>query len=73
MEKEIKIEFNAQAKSVIEKVGITYRFTDSESIISNEEILKEVLEQEPPILDAVPRQWVGWDMMTAQLKTLKKA
>ena len=39
---------------------------------NGEEILKEVLEQEPPILDAVPRQWVGWDMMTAQLKTLKK-
>lgn len=44
MEKEVKIEFNAQSKSVVEKVGITYKFNDSDTFISNEDILKEVQE-----------------------------
>ena len=37
-----------------------------------EEVLKRVLEEEPPIADAVPRYWEGWDSLTRGLKTLKK-
>lgn len=43
MEKEIKIAFKALSNKVVEEVSIKY-FGDSETFISNDEILKEVKE-----------------------------